>query len=236
MSNPFPRLLILGHRGAPEEAAENTLESLSLALRQGADGVELDVRVAGDGVPIVIHDDNLERTFGIAGVVAKLTWPALQRLTAARLPSLQQAAAWAAAAGAWLNVELKEGGAENEIVRIIQEHELLARTFFSSFDPNVVAAVGRARPDARRFLLTERWDDSARARLLASGASGVCLRGDAASAFALEVLRQEGLPVVVWTVDHPERMVELARGQVAAIITNRPATAVATLRPAGYTG
>lgn len=230
MSNPFPRLLILGHRGAPDEATENTLESLALAVRQGADGVELDVRVTADGVPVVIHDDTLERTFGLPGVVSKLTWPALQRVTEARLPSLQQVAAWAAASGAWVNVELKSGGAEEEIVGIVEQHELLPRTFFSSFDPAAVAAIGRACPDARRFFLTERWDDKARDGLVASGASGLCLRGDAASAVTLEVLRQEGLPVVVWTVDDRSRMLELARNQVAAIITNRPATAVAALR------
>ena len=101
MPNPFPRLLILGHRGAPQEATENTLESFSLAVSQGADGVELDVRPAADGTPVVIHDDALDRTFSTQGKVAGLAWPALQRLTGARLPSLQQAAAWAASADAW---------------------------------------------------------------------------------------------------------------------------------------
>jgi glycerophosphoryl diester phosphodiesterase len=230
MSNPFPHLLLLGHRGAPDEALENTLESLALAVRQGADGVELDVRVSADGVPVVIHDASLERTFGIGGVVAELTWPALQRLTGARLPSLQAACAWAAAAGAWLNVEVKAGDAEAEIVRLVRTHGLLARTFFSSFDPAIVARVAGEDAEARCFFLTEQWDEAARDRLVASRATGVCLRGDAASSLNLEVLRQEGLPVVVWTVDHPARLVELAAAGVAGIITNRPAAAVATLR------
>ena len=108
--NPFPRLLVLGHRGAPEAALENTLEAFATAMRQGADGVELDVRPASDGTPVVIHDDSLQRTFGVQGSVSSLSWPALQRLTGARLPSLQQVAAWAAASGAWLNVELKAPG------------------------------------------------------------------------------------------------------------------------------
>lgn len=231
MANPFPRLLLLGHRGAPEEALENTLESLARALRDGADGVELDVRAAADGTPVVIHDATLERTYGIGGTIAELPWPALQRLTGARLPSLQQAAAWAASSGAWLNVELKEPGVEAATLQLLAEHELLERTFLSSFIPEVVARVGAVEPRARRFFLTERWDDAARQGLVQSGASGVCLRSDAASALSLDVLRQEGLPVVVWTVDHPPRMKELARAGVAAIITNRPALAVATLRP-----
>jgi glycerophosphoryl diester phosphodiesterase len=236
MPNPFPRLLILGHRGAPEEAPENTLESLALAVRQGADGVELDVRPSADGTPVVIHDAALERTFSTPGGVADLAWPALQRLTGARLPSLQQVAAWAASAGAWLNVELKAGGAEAAIVDTIRTHGLMERTLFSSFDETIVARVGTIDPAARRYFLTEGWNDRARERLIASGASGVCLRVDAASPMSLEVLRHEGLPVVVWTVDEPERMVQLARAGVAAIITNRPAAAVAALRGAAGEG
>ena len=64
MHNPFPRPLILGHRGAPYDAPENTLASFARALEQGADGVELDVRRARDGVPVIIHDETLDRTSG----------------------------------------------------------------------------------------------------------------------------------------------------------------------------
>lgn len=233
MSNPFPHVLILGHRGAPAEAPENTLRAFELALRHGADGVELDVRPAEDGTPVVIHDDGLERTFGTAGLVSELSWPALQRLTGARLPSFEQAAAWAAASGAWLNVELKAGGVEEEVIRILRDHGLLNRTFLSSFDERIVARVGRVAPDAVRFLLTETWDDAAHDRLIRSEAAGVCLRVDAATPLALEVLRHEGLPVVVWTVDDPTRIRHLVAAGVAAIISNHPGTAVTARREAG---
>lgn len=233
MASPFPHLLVLGHRGAPAEAPENTLESFALALRQGADGVEIDVRSAADGTPVVVHDETLARTFGLDGEVSRLTWPALHRLSGARLPSLQQVAAWAAAAGAWLNVELKARGAEAETVEILREHGLLERTFFSSFQVQVVARLAGLAPPERLFLLTESWDEAAHDRRVASGAAGVCLRVDAATPLALEVLRQEGLPVVVWTVDDPVRISRLAASGIAALITNRPADAVAALRRPG---
>jgi len=54
--------LIIGHRGASAVAPENTLASFARALRDGADGIELDVRLARDGVPVVIHDATLSRT------------------------------------------------------------------------------------------------------------------------------------------------------------------------------
>jgi glycerophosphoryl diester phosphodiesterase len=236
MSNPFPHVLVLGHRGAPAEALENTLRAFELAIRAGADGVELDVRPARDGTPVVIHDDALERTFGIAGRVSEMSWPALQRVTGARLPSFEQVAAWAAASGAWLNVELKAGGAEDEVIRILRRDDLMRRTFLSAFDAEVVARVGEVAPDALRFFLTESWDDAALDRLNRSGAAGVCLRVDAATPLALEVLGHEGLPVVVWTVDDPVRIRHLLAAGVAGIITNHPDAAVAARRAAGLSG
>lgn len=230
---PFPALLVLGHRGAPGDALENTLESFAAAVRQGADGVEIDVRPAADGTPVVIHDPSLERTFGRSGVVADLSWPALQRITEARLPTLQQTAAWAASSGAWLNVELKAAGVETAVAAILDTHDLLERSFVSSFDERIVASMGEIEPRTTRFFLTDEWNDQARERLVQSRASGVCLRVDAASALNLEVLRAEGLPVVVWTVDEAARVAELGRAGVAAIISNRPGTAAEALIAAG---
>ena len=54
--------LIIGHRGSSALAPENTMAAFALALEEGADGVEFDVRLARDGVPVVIHDATLERT------------------------------------------------------------------------------------------------------------------------------------------------------------------------------
>ena len=66
------RPLILGHRGMPGDALENRMEGFRAALEAGADGVEFDVQLAADGVPVVIHDASLERTTGRAGRVGDL--------------------------------------------------------------------------------------------------------------------------------------------------------------------
>jgi len=54
--------LIIGHRGASAVAPENTLASFARAFRDGAYGIELDVRLARDGVPVVIHDASVPHT------------------------------------------------------------------------------------------------------------------------------------------------------------------------------
>src|SRR5258707_6037712 len=65
--------LIIGHRGASALAPENTLVAFERASADGAAGVELDVRLASDGVPVVIHDASLRRTGLREGVVAKMS-------------------------------------------------------------------------------------------------------------------------------------------------------------------
>ena len=65
--------LIIGHRGASAHAPENTLAAFQMAIDAGADGIEFDVQLAKDGVPVVIHDDNLKRTGSRPENVADLT-------------------------------------------------------------------------------------------------------------------------------------------------------------------
>ena len=79
-SNP----LILGHRGASAVAPENTLAAFSRALHDGADGIEFDVRLSRDHVPVVIHDATLKRTGLIDGVVGQLTAPELGEVNVGR--------------------------------------------------------------------------------------------------------------------------------------------------------
>ncbi len=64
---------IIGHRGASGLAPENTLQAFELALRDGADALELDVRLSRDGAPVVMHDATLDRTTSLAGAVRAQT-------------------------------------------------------------------------------------------------------------------------------------------------------------------
>lgn len=221
--------LVLGHRGSPAAAPENTLRSFALALAHGADGVELDVQLSADGVPVVIHDATLERTTDGRGALADLPWERIRTARAAGepVPRLEQVAQWAAEANAWLNVELKTAGAEAASLRALRDAGVLSRTVFSSFVPAAVAEVRRIAPDVRAYLLTEQWDEQARAHFRATGAQGLCLGDAGATEPVLRELNHEGVPVIVWTVDEPARMQSLLAAGVAAIITNVPALAAA---------
>ncbi|HEX5726440.1 MAG TPA: glycerophosphodiester phosphodiesterase family protein [Longimicrobiaceae bacterium] len=224
--------LVLGHRGASADAPENTLRAFRLALEQGADGVELDVHPSADGVPVVIHDDTLERTTGGVGQVRALPWARIAevRSRGEPVPRLEEVAAWAAETGAWLNVEVKTPGVEAAALAVVEAAGVRERTVFSSFYPEIVVELGRLEPRAARYFLTERWDDEVRQGVKLLGVGGVCLKDPLATPAVLEELRAAGLPVVVWTVDAPARIGALLRAGVRAVITNRPAVGVAVRR------
>lgn len=228
-----PRPLVLGHRGASAEAPENTLTAFRLALAQGADGVELDVQRAADGTPVVIHDHTLERTTSGAGRVDARTPAELARLDAGDgrgVPTLAEAAAWAAESGAWLNVEIKAPGVEAASLAVLEGAGVLERVVFSSFHPAAVREVGRLAPGARRFLVTGEWNDRVLAGVEETGAGGVCLHDPLATPELLAGLAVRGLPVVVWTVDEPARLRALLDAGVAAVITNHPRRGAAARR------
>ncbi len=108
--------LIFGHRGASAYAPENTLAAFDRAFELGADGIELDVTLTKDGIPIVIHDDTVNRTSDGQGRVSEMTLSEIQRLDAGkwfdakyrgeRIPTLAQALT-SIPAGKFVNIELK---------------------------------------------------------------------------------------------------------------------------------
>ena len=108
MSWPGPR--ILAHRGGGSLAPENTLGAIRLGASLGFKGVEFDVMLAGDGTPVLIHDETLERTTNGRGSVAGTPYSVLARLNAGNgepVPTFEQAARLCRELGLWVNVEIK---------------------------------------------------------------------------------------------------------------------------------
>jgi glycerophosphoryl diester phosphodiesterase len=95
------RPLYLAHRGASARAPENTLAAFEEAIRSGVDAIELDVRLSADGIPVILHDDRVDRTTDGRGSIGTMTLAAIKRLDAGSwfarrfrgepVPSLQEA-------------------------------------------------------------------------------------------------------------------------------------------------
>lgn len=148
------RPLIVAHRGAPLSQPENTLPSFALALDQGADVLETDLRFTRDGEIVLIHDATLERTTAGHGIVGDATLAELKRhptrapdgtLTATGVPTLAELIE-ATDAQTPLLLELKDPkfiarGFVQRLVDLLQRYDMVQRSAIVSFHPEYVAAV-----------------------------------------------------------------------------------------------
>ncbi len=131
----IPHPLLLGHRGSPRQARENTLESYRLALQAGLDGLELDVQRTHDGVLAIHHDFDLQ-----GQPIATQTWAEL-RAKAPWMPRLEEVLELSQEfPGCWLNLELKSqppetDGREQALVATLRQGPSLEHVWISSFDP-----------------------------------------------------------------------------------------------------
>ncbi len=159
--------LVFGHRGASAHAPENTLAAFQLALEQGADGIELDVRLSRDGEVMVLHDGRVERVTGQPGALADLTRAEIQRLDAGslfspafageRIPSLTEVFE---TFGDQLlyDLEIKnfaapQNGLETRVLALIRRYRLQQQVLISSFNPFAVRFFQRKLPEAPSGLL-----------------------------------------------------------------------------------
>jgi hypothetical protein len=144
--------LRLAHRGDWRRAPENTIAAFLAALDvPGCDGLEFDVRSAKDGVPVVIHDETLDRVQRAAGRVADL---GPDELAAHGVPTLEEVLA-VIPRRAFLDVELKGDPGRGAVdVLTAGRGPGLERAVVSSFAPETLERVGRLAPSWPRWLNT----------------------------------------------------------------------------------
>ena len=174
--------LILGHRGASAVAPENMLAAFSRAILDGAEGIEFDVRLSRDGVPMVIHDASLKRTALIDSLVRDLTSRQLQEIDVGswyagpsfegrspspvtsyaieKLPTLAQVFQLFNSTRGWLYVEMKSDAGEGaelaaSVVEAIHESDLANRVIVESFDFPAIAEIKRIDAGIRTAALFE---------------------------------------------------------------------------------
>jgi glycerophosphoryl diester phosphodiesterase len=230
----------IAHRGDSSSAPENTIAAFDAAVAAGSDLIEIDVRIAADGVPVIIHDGSALRTTGIDADVALTSSDALAAADAgswfspafagARVPTLAEVADWGAAHPdvGWL-VELKGPWTAAQLagpVDTIRRHGLAGRTILQGFETETVAAARDVAPDLPRALLVylpehvdglmERLEELEAAGCNPIGRLPIEMPGLAAR------LREAGYSVYPWTLDEPDEWGAAGVAGVDGVITNRP--------------
>jgi glycerophosphoryl diester phosphodiesterase len=217
--------LLLGHRGAPEDQTENTLGSFASAIESGADGVELDLRLAADGTVIVFHDADLVRLAGREGGVDALTWAQLHEVELAggtRIPRLSDLLE-VFPVDKWLDIELKAGG-DALVDAALEVLDGRDNTFMSSFDPRLLARAREQGWAGSIALLLERQSP---AFLHAEGgrdfgADGVILDAQICSAHAAARYRDMGYALGVYGGRDPVHEQRLLSLGLTWLITDWP--------------
>lgn len=205
----------LAHRGDHRRLPENSLAALVAgAGAPMSDGVEFDVRISVDGVPVVIHDATLER---VQGVVLSVAETAAAELARHGVPSLADVLA-ALPQGAFLDVELKVvPGPEVAHVLVTARGRNPAAAVVSSFHPEALEAVAADAPGWARWA-NVLWVDEA----VVGMARDLGCRGMAAAAGAIDrrtarLVRAAGIDLAAWTVTRRPTFERLARLGVAAV-------------------
>jgi len=231
---------VLGHRGARHAAPENTLAAFELSRREGADGIELDVRLDGSGQVIVLHDPKLTRVTQGADTRHAEDIPSreLARLDVGngeRVPMLAEVLSWAHEHGQRVNVELKSDVRNHrhllQQVQRVMTGQALPSVIFSSFHPYFVWWLARRLPELPRAWLVHKKQHILKYApgLRRLGANALHPEHVLANSARVARLKSGNFLVNTWTVNDPGRARQLANIGVDAIISDVPGKILAEL-------
>lgn len=233
---PYPR--VVAHRGGGTLAPENTLGALRYGASLGFRGVEFDVMLAGDGTPLLIHDETLERTTTGKGGVAATPYAEIEKLDAGAwhsarfqgeiVPTFVAATRLCRALGLWANVEIKPAkGVEAQTGRMVGQMALdLWRDadpapLVSSFSSDALAAARQAAPSLPRGMLVNKIPADWKGRMQDLDCIALhCNYRHLSESLAAEI-HAAGYAVLCWTVNDPVEAAKLLGWGVDCIVTDR---------------
>lgn len=247
----FP--LIIGHRGASAYAPENTLAAFRMAIDAGADGVEFDVQLAKDGVPVVIHDDTLRRTGLRPELVGDLTSHQLAKIDAGSwfnakypnrarpeftgegVPTLSALLKLLKPSNGLIYIELKCDSETYKplaaaVCDVIRDAPMLPRMIVKSFKLAAIPEVRHLLPNVQAAALFEpsimtilRRRKHIIAMAREFGAQQISLHRSLATAKLTALAAQAQMPVTAWTADNHKWIERCRQRGIGALITNDPA-------------
>ncbi|MEU9301184.1 glycerophosphodiester phosphodiesterase [Streptomyces sp. NPDC048269] len=213
-------LTAVGHRGDPYRVRENTLPSIRSALARGADAVEIDVRLTRDGVPVLLHDETLQRLWGHDVRLDAVTAPQLKELTQGGVPTLRDALMAAGAGRLMLDLPGASYEAVRTVVDQVRECGARERTYYCA-GPNTMLSVRAADPGAEIALTWTTLSPPRRVLLDAVAPRWLNYRFGLVSRELTDALHRDGLLVSAWTADTKRTMRRLLEAGVDSITTNR---------------
>jgi glycerophosphoryl diester phosphodiesterase len=230
------RMLVFGHRGASAYAPMNTIPAFELAVKQRADGVELDVQLSKDGKLIILHDFTVDHSTDGQGYARDKTLAELRDLDAGikfgeqfrgtRIPTLDEVFE-AVGHKLFINVEIKSitedtDGVEQVTADCITRHGMERRVIVSSFNPLALERFRAILPDVPIGYLYAPGEQPFAEKINALPHEARHPYHEMIDAAYMEWARQHQYFINTWTVDDPARTHELQALGVNAVITDNP--------------
>lgn len=231
------KTLIIAHRGASKVCPENTMAAFKQALTYKADGIELDVQLTKDGIPVVIHDETLERTTNGKGYVCDHSLQQLKTLNAGSwfhqsfsketIPTLEEVLQWLHTQPLLLNIELKNAivdypQLEQSVLHLVKAYHMEERTVFSSFNHYSLVRLKELDPfievaplyNAR---LIEPWNYVAQ-----FGGTSIHPAFRTLDEKSVRSFQQHGLTIRSYTVNRKQQLCKAFQWNLDAIVTDVP--------------
>ncbi|MCX7221195.1 MAG: glycerophosphodiester phosphodiesterase [Burkholderiales bacterium] len=233
---PYPK--VIAHRGGGTLAPENTIAAMQCGLDFGYRAVEFDVMLSMDGVPVLMHDPLFGRTVRGEGGVASTSAPRLLEMDAGswysesfigeKVPSYEQVVRFCQQHDIWMNVEIKPvPGFEQETGRVVAQltqalHVTGARApLFSSFSFEALASAQKQAPEIARGLLFDEIPADWLSRLQQLAAVALHCNHKHLSPALAQQIKQAGYGLLCYTVNTPERALEIRSWGVDAFCTDK---------------
>ncbi|HXP95127.1 MAG TPA: glycerophosphoryl diester phosphodiesterase [Telmatospirillum sp.] len=236
----FPLLpRVIGHRGAAAHAPENTLAGFACAVRLGVRWIELDVQLTADGIPVVFHDDRLDRTTDGHGVLVETSLSALRRLDAGRwfaerfagerVPVLAEALPFLVEQGQGLCLEIKASETRGALtaraaIDCLKRHWPVAGAplMLSSFAKSALEVLADAAPDWPRGWLVGQVPSEWRAEVRRLGCCSLHVDHASLDETVARAIKNEGLALLAYTVNDRARAEQLWGWGADALFSDSP--------------
>jgi len=225
---PYPKFV--AHRGGGALAPENTLGAMRKGSAMGFKGVEFDVMLAGDGTPVVIHDETVDRTTNGHGEVPRMTYAELSSFktqNGEKIPTYAETVRVCLELGLWANVEIKpakghERATGDVVARMTRELWKAAplAPLLSSFSIEALAAAQEAAPELARGGLCDQLPDGWRGILKQLGCTAVHCNYQSLNEKLAADLHDAGYGIALWTVNEPAEARRLLAMGADCIITD----------------
>ncbi|MBU0671227.1 MAG: glycerophosphodiester phosphodiesterase family protein [Patescibacteria group bacterium] len=224
---------VVGHRGAAGYATENTLSAFKKAVGLGVDEVEFDVQLSKDKVPIVFHDDFLDRITNSRGFVGDKPWKKLQKVKVIdheRIYKLEEILEFIKDFPQGLQIELKGIGTEKPVLRLVKKHRLLHRTTFSSFWHDRVKKIKELEPKAKTGVIVSDHPVHPLQVVRNARANNLHIRKSYVTKDLVKLMHANNKKIFAWNADTEKDIVPLIKADVDYIGSNRPDVVIKLLK------